>query len=446
MDNIDIDLEFVNVSNSNRRASGEYSTKNTNSTKNTDNTDNTPQKLISLSDSQLVAINKSPETVLSNLNEVMKNMETLMEVLPKNLFDELLQFKFKYDSYLDLDQNLIEILEGTSGDNGVDGSQLYDRDDYTQIANNIHNTSTVIYFKSANMFKVYTPEAIREHFSNQLRCNYKKTDEIYEIVDRSRPQKVIIVIDGSIENELNKIRDYVYAFFNSHIKTTIHKEDIVSFKNPKNGNLEILVNGLYVKNYLEKEIIIKKLLDYIEDKERLIKSPINLAKIEMRRKTDIPGTDSFLIPERKQIIGKNTTEYLTQYISQVGNCLEIGGTVNITIMGNVTNVKNMKGNLYVADTVVNNNVNMVDEPDVNNLDDIDIFVERIKQTKPNWYTAGKWIHISVLYNNFIETTSSNMNVIKFSTKSKKRLFSARASRTIDGKSGRAVLLYDYEKL
>lgn len=360
---------------------------------------------------------------LSDSINIMKNSG-----YPEHIINQLIKIQADAKTYNELDHELIKVLTELSE---CDKVPLYNTP--SDAINNINESSYIIYFKKAGMFKVYTPTILQQYFHGQLATILKKNTEIYEVVDRSKPQKILIIIDGSIENELNKIRDYIFNYFHRY-DNALNLSDIISFKNPITKNLEILINGMYVKNYEDKEKFINQLLKYIEDEERKLKFSFDLGKIEPRRFCEIPDVDMVLVPQRKECT--SSVDTILKYVSNTTDCRLLGGNVTI-------NVNNIIGN---HNTIKNVNNSVVYDDSGDDLDDIQKFINYLLTNEPEWYKPGKWVHISELYEKFIEICSSSITITKFSKEAMDKLYSRRDNRRINNKQGRAVLLFKYDKL
>ncbi len=406
----------------------------------TDNEDNIDlEPMIILTDEN--DIFHAPDIVEQHVSELDK-LNDLINIFrnsnyPDHLLESLIKLRDDTASYNELDHALISLLKDLSS---IDNTPIYQKNQYSEIVNKIDETSFVIYFKRAGIFKVYPPNTLQQYMHGQVASypELRRDNEIYEVVSKKNPQKIIIIIDGSIEEELTKIRDYVFEFFSKY-NGTLDKKDILSFKNPITKNLEILVNGMYVKNYEDKEILIRQLLDYIEEEERKKKYPLDIGKIEPRRLCEIPGADMFLIPQKRDEITK-TVDTLLSYVSNINGCKLIGGnTININII-NSNNTNSNIGNTETNSTLV------VHESEGSTTNDIDMFIDHIKENEPDWYVGGKWIFINVLYEHFVEICGLNINKNTFSKIGMNKLFTKRDNKYMDKKKGRAVLLIKIDKL
>jgi len=332
-----------------------------------------------------------------------------------------------------LDKDLINLLHCLSES---DGSKLYQKKEYSEIISKIDKSSVVIYFKKANVFKVYTPQTLESYFIGQSNTALKNKGDIYEVVNKNTPQKIIILIDASISSDLNKIRDYIFKFLTLKVCPDLNESDLTIFNNHQTKHLEILINGIYVNNYEEKEVIIKQLIDYIENEEMNKENPLDIGKIEPRRVKEFTDAEVFLIPDRKICTANNTYDPLRKYVSNVNNCRAL------TIEGNTINIINVSGdNNTILLNGDQNNLVSPEEPE--NIDEIQDFIYHIKETKPLWYKEGSWMLINALYTKFKEFCDSSISVNKFSRDTHLRLFKKKDVKYINKKQGRVVLLYSF---
>lgn len=370
-------------------------------------------------------------------NAATQILDSDVQSYPQHILDDMAALLNKIETYENLDHSLIHVLKDLS--ENEDHLQCYDDIQYPDIAKNINN-SYVIYFKNAGIFKVYSPEELNT-LQGHLRTRppLKNTNEIYEIVSKESPQKIIIIIDGTIENELNKIKDYVYAFFKTYNGELDRDKDVISYKNPVTNNLEILVNGIYANNYNDKKQFVEKLLSYIEVEERKKgKISLDLDKIKHHKYSEIPGADMIIIPEKRQNISTVISQIL-QYATtpQNYNSSNVGITINIhnngdgiIAIGNDNNVTTK--NISTAASLKKN--------------DIQIFVDYIKSSHPSWYKEEEYVDISYLHRHFMKITKSKISCGMFSKKCKGILFGKSVVNTVDGKSVRQVMLRNIEDL
>lgn len=361
--------------------------------------------------------------------------ELINEKCPQFVIDTAIKSKTVKAEYDALDQKLRSILRDLSA---IERTPLYETSEYSQVMNSIDSSSYVISFKNAGLFKVYTPEMLST-LNMQANSQFKGMNEIYEVVNRDSRQKIIIIIDGSVENEVEKIKNYVMVFFEKQ-KDTLHNDDIISYKNPTTGNFEMMINR-FVNNFNEKADVVTKLTKFIADEEEKIGKLTGIyRKIDYRTNSNIFNTDLFLIPSKRGL-NINPQDWLAHHV-QTDNS-RVSGVVNIYNINNINNTGD--GNV----TVGNHNDNSITKKNANKSvkrNDIQDFVNHIKSSNPSWYTGGNYISISSLHKQFVKITKSNMTCSIFSRKCKGILFEKTVSRTIDGKSIRQVMLYDIDDL
>lgn len=387
--------------------------------------------LIPLTDHETFKQSEDQLAVLTDCLERLRKTEHDGDMIEKlqNMIDDAHQRS-------KLDKDLINLLQSLSE---VDGSKLYQKKEYSEIMSKIDKSSVIIYFKKANVFKVYTPQTLESYFIGQSNTALKNKGDIYEVVNKNTPQKIIILIDGSISSDLHKIRDYIFKFLTLKVCPDLNESDLTIFNNHQTKHLEILINGIYVNSYEEKEVIIKQLIDYIETEEMNKENPLDIGKIEPRRVKEFTDAEVFLIPERKVCVENNKYESLKKYVSNINNCRAL------TIQGSTINIINVQGG---TNTILVNgdqhNESLNEESDT--IDDIQNFIDYIKHDKPSWYKGGSWVFINTLYEKFGDFCDSNMNINKFSRGVHTKLFKKKATKYINKKQGRAVLLFAFDNI
>lgn len=355
--------------------------------------------------------------------------------LPQHVLNALEIAFAEVNSYRNLDHDLIKVLNDLKEEDNI---TCYTDRQYSEVANNLDN-SYVIYFKNAGMFKVYDPDELNT-LQNQLntRRPLRNTNEIYEVVGKEQPQKIIIIIDGSIDNELNKIKDYVYTFFKGYNGELDKEKDVISYRNPVTNNLEILVNGIYANNYDDKKKAIETLLKYIEAEERKKgKISLDLDKINHHKYSDIPGADMFIIPEKRINVSTSLQSIFMQHVSTLQDCKPLSGGITINIHND--------GVLAIGnDNVVSGSTTNVVK--ASKKDDIQAFVNYVKTNKPSWYKEGEYVTISDFHRQFLKITKSKITCSIFSKKCKDIFFSKSVNNTIDGVSARRIMLWKISDL
>lgn len=381
---------------------------------------------------------------LNLLDTAIQQMQNLG--YPDRIISQFLKCQRDATHWKNLDHELLELLKDLYLE---DKLVQYEKHQYSEIINNIDEGSYVIYFKNAEVFKVYSPKNI-DTLTNHMntRTILKKTQDVYEIVDKNHPQKIIIIIDGSVKAELTKIRNYVFMFFSKY-DDLLNRKDIITFQDPVTNNLEILINGLYVKNYENKENFVKKLVQYIETEERKLGSDasFDIEKIKNWRYCEIPGAEMYRIPQRKQNLDSDKMNHVSEYVANVQNCRLLGNTVHIIINnGTIGNIGNNNTNNHHGNNTITTESNIEELEDVESCDEIQEFVKHIRDTHPTWYKPGKWMYTKDLYSQFVKLCGSEISKDKFSKNSINVLFSKRGNIKVKNIQGRAVLLLPYTKL
>lgn len=384
-------------------------------------------------------VNES-NSVENNVVAVRKpTIDMLIEELinkgyPKSVMDSAIKTRDSMIEYDALDQKLRSILKDLST---IEKTPLYETSEYSEVMNCIDASSYVISFKNAGLFKVYTPEMLST-LNMQANSQFRGMNEIYEVVNHSSRQKIIIIIDGSVEHEMEKIKKYVMIFFEKQ-KDKLHNDDIISYKNPVTGNFEMMINRS-VKNFNEKKEIVQKLTSFIADEEHKSGKKTGIySKIDYMTDSNIINTDLFLIPSKRGL-NINPQDWLAHHVQ-----------TNNSKMPSVVNIYNINNTGDGNVTVGNHNDNSITKKNTkssitNKNSNIQQFVNHIKSTKPSWYKGGEYITINNLYKQFIKVTKSTMTCSIFSKKCKDVLFSKSLNNTIDGVTARRVNLWDIDDL
>lgn len=195
-----------------------------------------------------------------------------------------------YKDYKAIDQALVTTLKDQFQ------NEVKPKRELDNIMNTIENGSVVVYFKSAQMFKVYQKDDIEKVLRGELRTLYKNFGSTYEVVPNDKEQKIIIIGDGSLVNSLDKIKQYVIAFMKEKGVGTMSEKDLICYKNE--GYVEIMVNNYYVSNSIERKAIVNELLEYIKQKEQSESLANSMGKSYY---SVITGADMIKIPPGKKI-------------------------------------------------------------------------------------------------------------------------------------------------
>jgi len=272
----------------------------------------------------------------------------LDSITDSELRNDLMMILAKLDSYNELDHKFREILTQLAQHDNTEN--LIDAKSYSNIAETVTPNSTVIYFKTAGKIRVYQGNEFTELFQNRLRTNYRGKDEIYEVVDDNRPQKIVIVVDSRDSLELEKIKKYIieYTKQNDH---RVNMDDLLVFDDKSASTFDIVINNVQVANCQEKKLFTEGLLKYVESQEK----NTNLSnKMIKRPLPDVKGANIVKIPELKDLVGMSTGEEIKAYLTKFGDGVVYHITINNivnngNIPGNDINIKNVKKCTEISD-------------------------------------------------------------------------------------------------
>jgi len=321
---------------------------------------------------------------------ILKLLYNLTSDIEKDGYDEdvirnLNNLSNAVENYKSIDKQMVELLHN------IFNNGLNKKDVYEEVVKSVEEGSIIVYFKSAQLFKVYKKDDIINLLDGQLRTDYKHIKESYEVIPKNSEQKLIIMGDISLLDRLDSIKDYIIKFMINKGINGFAKEDIICFKNTKTDMLEIIINNYYVNNSEERNIVIYDLLEYIVEMEK---------NNNMSRKlgppsgySDIKGADIISMPSDKQLLTDNTKfiEMVDRLVRNTHNCSKL--------------IK--EGNTYIINVIgVQNNAKIINHSETTNIgtsdsnNHTDNFVHYIKTTEPEWYLEGKWIKKDILYTHY----------------------------------------------
>lgn len=310
-----------------------------------------------------------------------------------------------------LDHEFIDTLKFVAD---YEKSNLYKAEKYQSIVGDINPSSTVIYFKTAGLFKVYESKDFDDNFLKRIRTNYKKGKEIYEVIDNNKPQKILVIIKSDNADEVSKIKKYIVQYAKNIYAIT--EDDLMTFKNEITGEIEIVINKFHVPNAQAKSEFILKLLQYITEKE---KSTAISDKMKLSSVSAIDNTSMVLIPELKKLLDQHINKEVEGYISR-----PVIININIGNMQNITNAHVVQqGTIY------------------NNSSKPDKFINHLRQTSPAWYIPDEVIEYDILYEEY--RIIGSLSKKAFTTKYFNVLFKKDKRVTKDGKFVQLVKLLDY---
>lgn len=367
--------------------------------------------------------------LITILNENISSLDS--DDIPNDIANDLRALIKKIATLKAIDRSMVETLTDLFRDNS-----LMTKDSFVSIMTSLVNASAIVYFKSAQMCKVYNNNEIENIMEGQLRTVYKHLKDAYEVVPSNSKQKIIIMCDIAVQDKIDSIKIYITEFMNINKKlTTFSSNDIVCYNT---GNMiHMLLTNYYVDNTAERDIFVKELVRFIQntDKNTELSKKI-MPYIEPN--SDFVGAEMILMPTEKTQISGKYIQYLDGLIGNIKNCDHIsrGSTVifnvNMNITDNSTNINNS------ASTT--NNISVEDE------DPSESFIQYIVQNKPVWYTAGKFIDKDILYAEYENFSDSTMSKVKFHNIFNGKLFTISRREMIKGKRTLVVKLKKYDDL
>jgi len=333
---------------------------------------------------------------VDNLADTKKMLRYLLETVdikgvPNKIAETIKIAAEQMENYAAIDQEMVQILQSYLG------NDLVQKDNYGDIVKAVGEGSVIVYFKSAQLFKIYKKEELDTLLGGQLRTIYRRINQSFEVVPDLAKQKIIILGDASLLNSIDKIKLHIMLFMREKGIINFKEDDIVCFTN---GNtIEIIINNYYVTSSQERHSVVADLLSYIFKKE---KNNNITRQLTSRIESEFDGASMITMPNEKQLITHNFVEYIDSLVGNVEKCTRIGRDGNTYITFNV-NVQNQNAEVINNADVVQNvgTINNVDAAadDMQNIGD---FGKYIIENKPLWYKPGKSIEKNVLHDKYME--------------------------------------------
>jgi hypothetical protein len=333
------------------------------------------QELIHLTDPK-------PNTNDSRIQIIRKMMEELLENgIDDTVKDGCIAMKAIIDNYESIDKEVVERL------NNIFSNDLVKKENFSDIVKAIGQGSTVVYFKSAQLFKVYKKTELETLLGGQIRTIYKQLNESYEVISNDSKQKIIILGDISLADNIERIKTYIVSFMIREGITTFSDNDIVCYKGKE--SIEIIINDYYVENQTEHDEIVKKLLKYIFQQEKNTKI---VQKINTNPFSEFDGVKMVSMPSEKQLLA---TEYIEPLLTMISNVTQCSGfrnhiTLNVTNIIHDNSVNTTNNNTTVNELIPGDNYNVYD------------FIKYIRDEEPDWYEASAWVKKEILFEKYTE--------------------------------------------
>jgi hypothetical protein len=332
--------------------------------------------------------------VLDILQLLLSKKESLesLESLDKNIYDTTVTLIKQLENYESIDKEMVVLL------NDMFSNDLIKKHKYSDITKAIAEGSTVVYFKSAQLFKVYTHSELETLLGGQLRTIYKQLNESYEMISHESKQKIVMLGDITLVDRIERIKTYIVDFMESEGFSEFSENDIVCYKGKE--ALEIIINDYYVENQKEHDEIVQRLLAYILQHE---KNSNITRKIDTSSYSEFDGMKMVPMPTDKELIA---TKYIEPLLTMVSNVQKCSGykshiTLNVTIDNSITN---------------NTTIHESSETDSTNVYE---FIKHIRVDKPSWYVENTWVRKDILiehYHDMYEAISKRAFSMMFKDK------------------------------
>ncbi len=371
-------------------------------------------------------------------NEDLKQMQSALSSLQKQIGAELAaellkQSIEKYTELLSLDKELFTRLQDIADSYG---ETVYTGDQFAEMMQKINNQSIIVYFKTANSFRVYDASKISTLLTNHLSADFRRDRQMFEVIPNHLPQKVVILCDRNITNHIGTIKNYVVEYLKSQ-KVTINDTDIKMFEDDTNLNLvEIIINGFYVSDFAERTKIVNGLMNFIDLKEKNSVTNEHMTRHMEVRREFIKFENNLLVtmPNCKRLVNGGDFEITDALVGVPIDCINIRGD---------TYVFNINGGIHITNNN-NNTTNVTNNYSVDGGRQYD-FGKYIKEEQPEWYIPGEWISGEILRQKYVEQFGEIAANI-FAKRFKNKIYDE--SKRQAGKDGKVTkyLLYAFEDI
>jgi len=350
----------------------------------------------------------------------------------EDLINQIKNLAETLKTYSSIDKGMVETLHSL-----FNTDSLLKKKACEKVMESVENGSIIVYFRSAQLFKVYKKEELINLLDGQLRTAYKNLHQSFEVVPSNSEQKIIIMGDITLVDQIDHIKKYILQFMINKGVQDFKDKDIICFKNESTNMIEIVINNYYVNNSSERNEIVQDLLKYILTMEKNTNMTRKLGY--MPDCSEFDNADVVSMPSEKQLINEDKCfiEMVDRLVRNTSKCSKLIKEGNTFIV----NFGNMNMTINNGGVVNNDNATHNEESD-----EIAQFIEYILDKKPKWYKESQWILISTLYEQFVEICNSSINKQRFSNNANHKLFSKKAQKVIKNKKGRAVLLFDFKTL
>jgi hypothetical protein len=176
--------------------------------------------------------------------------------------------------------------------------------DALNMMRSVEEGSTIVYFKSAQLFKVYKKEEL-DTLNTHRNINFVDCDSIFQLIPNKFSQKIVMIADISLLENVNQLITHIVSF--------MHKKGFKAFcadniTYSTGEELIININRYYVKNINEKDKFMKKLLKFICKHEP---DSDMVQKVKLIQYCEFKKSEMYYIPLNENIVGAGSYSSLT---------------------------------------------------------------------------------------------------------------------------------------
>lgn len=381
-------------------------------------------------------IKEEINAVAADVKELLAELE--QEKLDDETIDMLTKFLKTKKKRLMLDKDLVNHIKSMFKEGCVkDNKQKH----YQALLKDLQDEDIIIYFKDADKLVLYETTQIMDFI-----IRFDASDNIYEVVNNDKPQKIIIVGDSSINSDIKKVKRIIIDFMKKK-NLEVCSDDIFVFDNTVENKTEFLITSVCVNDEKEKREFINDLIKYInknvKDGDKIVKKlkkkmliPDINTEIEDASSCHISfssngkkllGYEDEYIPKR---LLRNADMFKKFLVSNVKNCNNLNpSVVNVNIVQNI--VHNDGGNVNIG----NDNVITINNSKYKSI------VSELKKKKPSWYRPGVSLKKTEIYEHFLnDFKKHDLSERQFWKEMKNYIVSSEERVQIDGKRYRCVTL------
>jgi len=192
------------------------------------------------------------EDKIRMLRKLMLSMvaSDIDDIYVKDTFNTMLK---SLDNYESIDKEMVAKLKS------IFSNDVIIKDQYADIIKAIEQGSTVVYFKSAQLFKVYKKTELKNS-DEQLNEVFIEYDDIYQVIGKKHKQKITIETDLTLLPNIVVFINYIAQFMKT-LGFETFDETYIGYIETK--SLVFTINGYYVKNSKEKQRFIEKLIKFV---------------------------------------------------------------------------------------------------------------------------------------------------------------------------------------